>query len=172
MSLYTGFMGSCHDVTAFPGIRTRQWFLLSTVLLAFALSTSEGLRADEIYRCETETGVVFTDIECAGGDQGEVVTLAPETAGITPGPPEEVRQYLAQKREERAEALRREVEWAARQPPPAPAPVVVEQRIATPYWWGGYGYRPPRPPIRPEPPVAPRLRQPPGSGGSVLRPSR
>jgi hypothetical protein len=136
--------------------------------------TMSGFPSDLIYRCETEEGVVFTDLECAGDGETEVVTLAPDTAGITPGPPEEVREYLARKREERAEALRQEWEWAARQPPPAPAPIVIERQVGYPYWGGGYGYRPPRPPIRPEPlPVAPRLRQPqrPG-GGEALRPIR
>ena len=137
------------------------------------LCVAPASTADEIYRCETETGVVFTDLECGGEGEGEKVVLAPETSGIKPGPPEEVRAYLAQKREERAEALRKEWEWAARQPAPAPAPVVIERPVGYPYWWGGHGYRPPRPPLRPEPPVAPPVRPPlrPG-GGDVLRPLR
>ncbi len=147
------------------------------VLLPVIAWFSTNTRAEEIYRCETDEGVVFTDLECTGEGEGEVVTLAPETAGIVPGPPEEVREYLAQKREEREEALRKEWEWAARQPAPAPAPVVVERRVGYPYGWGGYGYRPPRPPLRPkppsEPPIAPPVRPPqrPG-GGDVLRPIR
>jgi hypothetical protein len=50
---------------------------------------------------------------------------------------------------------------------------VIERRVGYPYWWDGYGYRPPRPPLRPEPPVAPPVRPPlrPG-GGDVLRPLR
>lgn len=141
--------------------------------LAAIVSVVPGAAGDDIYRCETPSGVVFTDLECGAEGEGEVVVLEPDTAGITPGPPEEVREYLAQKRAERAEALRKEWEWAARQPAPAPAPVIIEQRVGYPYWLGGYGYRPPRPPLRPEPPIAPPLRPParPG-GGDVLRPIR
>jgi hypothetical protein len=144
-----------------------------TVVVLCLVGAVPAKPADEIYRCETEDGVVFTDLECAGEGQGERVTLAPDTAGITPGPPDEVREYLARKREERAEALRKEWEWAARQPAPTPAPVVIERRVGYPYGWGGYGYRPPRPPLRPEPPIAPPVRPPqrPG-GGDVLRPLR
>jgi hypothetical protein len=157
-----------------PESRRRKSALSVVCAVLGVFCSMTAFSSDPIYRCETEAGVVFTDLECAGEGEGEVVTLAPDTAGIRPGPSEEVREYLARKREERAEALRQEWEWAARQPAPAPAPVVVERQVGYPYSWGGFGYRPPRPPIRPEPPpVAPRLRQPqrPG-GGDALRPKR
>ncbi|MEE4174534.1 MAG: hypothetical protein V2I57_09825 [Xanthomonadales bacterium] len=166
-------MVTCHDLACGRVGGLPAWLPIAAFVLAGSASITAELRAEEIYRCETEAGVVYTDRECAGDSEGEVVTLPPETAGITPGPPEEVREYLAQKREERQEALRKEREWAARQPPPAPAPVVIERPVAYPYWWGGYTYRPPRPPLRPEPPVSPPVRPPlrPG-GGDVLRPLR
>lgn len=166
-------MVTCHDVVRRGRSRRRILPFNAAVLLLGSACCCASIQANEIFRCETDEGVVFTDLECTGDGESELVTLAPETAGIVPGPPEEVREYLAQKREERAEAQRKEWEWAARQPAPAPAPVVVERRVGYPYWWGGYGYRPPRPPLRPEPPIAPPMRPPqrPG-GGDVLRPIR
>lgn len=147
---------------------------LAAVTCGFLLGPpclAPGAAADEIYRCETPEGTVYSDLECGTG--AEVVELEPETAGIVPGPPQEVRDQLARKREERMKAEAEAWERAARQPAPAPAPVVYERRVGYPYWLGGFGYGPPRPPIRPEPPVAPPVRPPlrPG-GGDVLRPIR
>jgi hypothetical protein len=113
-------------------------------LLALILATPAA-QAD-IYRCESDRGIVFSDRPCS--EEATVVTIEDSSAGIAPGPPEEVREYLAQKREERAEerAARRQAarEAAARATPP----VVTVERPVYPGWWG----RPPYPPQRPRPP--------------------
>lgn len=126
--------------------------------LIIALTLAAPAAQGEIYRCESEQGTVFSDRPC--GDEAVVVAIEDESAGIAPGPPEEVRDYLAQKREERARerAEQRQAarEAASRQPPP----VVTVERPAYPAWWGPSPYPPmrPRPPHnrpRPQPPVMP-----------------
>lgn len=130
----------------------------------------------QIYRCETPKGIVYSDREC--GESAEVVEIEDTSQGIEPGPPEEVREYLADKREERAKALEESRKAVAQAPPPPPPPVVIERGVVSPFLWPGYGYqRPPvlrpKPPYRPrpEPPIEPPLR-PPQRPGDTLRPLR
>ncbi len=128
------------------------------------------LAAAQIYRCETPQGLVFADAPC--GETSEVVELEESTSGISGGPSEEVREYLALKRQERSDErqARREAAAAAAAAAPPPQPVVIEQPVAYPGFWGRYPRpRPPgnRPP-RPERPIAPVPD--PGSGDTVLRP--
>ena len=124
------------------------------IVLALAASAAQG----DIYRCESAQGVVFSDLPC--GDEPVLVEISDDSAGITPGPPEEVRDYLAQKREEReedrAERQRAAREAASRTSPP----VVTVERPVYPAWWGPSPYPPlrPRPPHnrpRPQPPLMP-----------------
>ncbi|MEM1411112.1 MAG: hypothetical protein AAGH19_02055 [Pseudomonadota bacterium] len=131
------------------------------VLFAIILFAAPLLADAEIYRCETPEGVVFSDREC--GEAAERVELADDSAGVSMGPPEEVREYLAEQREVRAQERQERIERRASQTPPTPAPIVVEQRVGYPYWWGA---RPPvlRPPPQ-RPPVQPPMRPP-----DVVRP--
>lgn len=133
-------------------MRTFPFIILALLLAAPAAG-------GEIFRCQTADGLVFSDRPC--GDEAVVVTIEEQSAGITPGPPEEVREYLAQKRdereEERAERRRAAREAAARG---APSPVITVEQPAYPAWWGPSPYPPqrPRPPHnrpRPQPPLLP-----------------
>jgi hypothetical protein len=133
----------------------------------------------QIYRCETELGVVFSDTEC--GDDAELVELEDDSRGIMMGPPEDVRTELRATREQWAKDLAAQREALARaQPPP---PVIIEGEVAAPVWgWRAPGYlRPPGhgpgyrpgPPHQPQPlpPVAPPIRPPQGPP-NVMRPPR
>jgi hypothetical protein len=149
--------------------------MIRSLILAFLLLAMAPLAAAQIYRCETGDGVVFSDREC--GPAAEIVEIEDATSGVSIGPPQEVRDRLAQQREAWAEEAQARREALAREPPPPSQPVVIERRVGVPYWgWPGAGYpRPPgnrpRPPIEPpvEPPVTPPGR--PG-GGNVMRPPR
>jgi hypothetical protein len=141
------------------------------VCLLLAVPTAQA----QIFRCETPEGVVFSDRPC--DDAAEIVELEGESQGVSGGPPEEVRDYLAERRTERAEA--REAAREARAAPPPPQPVTIIQQPTTyPYAWPAFGYprppgwRPPgwRPPLKPEQPIAPPPPQRPPS--DVLRPQR
>jgi len=136
------------------------------VLIVTALMLVPGFAQADIYRCDTPNGVVFSDREC--GDSSEVVTLADETAGISVGPSEEVRERLAEQKAERAQAREERAERLANQPVQVPTPVVIE-RQGYPTYPGFWGNRPPAlrppPPLRPLPPVAPPVRPP-----DVVRP--
>ena len=138
-------------------------------LLTVLLLAAPAVQA-EIYRCDGPQGLVYSDKPC--GEQAEVVTVDESSSGISMGPPEEVRDYLASQREERA-TEREEKQRAQAARPAAPVTVPVYESAGYPVYWPNAGYpnrpgRPPRP--RPEPPI---VDQPgPGNGGSLVRPRR
>jgi len=70
----------------------------------------------QIYRCDTPQGTTFSDFPCS--QAATVVELQEDSAGLGGGPSEEVRKYLAEKREERAK------ERADDRLQASPAPVV------------------------------------------------
>lgn len=70
----------------------------------FCLLAAPALASAQIYRCDTPRGPVFSDERC--GEEASLVTVTDESAGLGGGPPEEVREYLARKRQERAEQRR------------------------------------------------------------------
>ena len=139
--------------------------LLTVLLLAAPAAQAE------IYRCDTPQGPVFADKPC--GEQAEVVTVDEGSSGISMGPPEEVRDYLDEQREERAtEREERMQAQAARPVAPVSVPAYEYESDGYPVYWPNSGYpnrpRPPRP--SPEPPI---VDQPgPGNGGSLVRPRR
>lgn len=148
-------------------MKPRVTFLVLIPLLAAFLAVPRA--HGQIYRCETAQGIVFSDSPCS--DEAEVVELEEDTAGISGGPPEHVRTYLAEKRDERAEdreaRQERRIRDAQRQ---ARQPVTLQREVIVPGYWPGYPR--PRPPInRPRPPDRP-TRPPPdtGSPGNVMRP--
>ena len=130
------------------------------VLFVMILWAVPMLGAAQIYRCDTPEGVVFSDREC--GEEAEVVELTEETAGISVGPSEEVRERLEEQKQERAEARAALAEQRANQPAPAPAPIIIERPGYPAFAPGFWGNRPPAlrppPPLRPIPPVAPPVR--------------
>lgn len=135
------------------------------LLFAMLILAAPAVEA-EIYRCETPQGLVFADRPC--GEQAEEVIIDDNTSGVSPGPSEEVRDYLADKREQRSnERAERQQAQASR--PPATVVIPPQQDYGYPVYWPYRGHqRPPmhRPggdrPLRPAPHPAP--------GGSVLRP--
>ena len=141
------------------------------LVLFFPLAVSA-----QIYRCETPQGIVFSDKEC--GSEASVVELAEESHGLGGGPSEEVREYLEQKRQERAEARELARQFAPSQP--SSAPVVQSQPVETVALLPGYlrPVRPGRPGVKPRPrPLPERPTRPgPGSGdtggATVIRPQR
>lgn len=142
--------------------------------LSLLLLLAAGAAHAEIYRCETEQGPVFSDRPCAADAQ--TVTVQDSSAGISDGPSDEERAYLAQKRDERA-AERAQRQQEAVQSSPAPQPYTIDSYDeGYPYWWNRPVPPRPRPP-RPRPPdpdqpdTLPSLPDVPGSG-SVLRPGR
>jgi hypothetical protein len=132
---------------------------IPAMLLALATAAQA-----QIYRCETADGVEFSDEPC--GKDATVVHLEEATSGISGGPPEVVRQQLADKKAQRAEDREKRLEALARAPQPAPAPPVIIQQ---PVFYPGYWWRPNLPPHHrplPGPPKPP----PPDRGNPVLRP--
>jgi len=134
-------------------------------LLYFALALVAPLTEAQIYRCETSQGPVFSDTLC--GDQAELITIEDDSSGITPGPQDETLEYLALKREERAEA-RKEKAQARISRSQNPVVVPVQQPVEYPAYWptGRFWHRPihrPRP-DRPSRPIAN-----PGISNSVVR---
>jgi len=129
-----------------------------------------ALAQAQIYRCDTPQGPVFSDERC--GSEAQVVELREETTGLGGGPSEEVRAYLDQKREERADKRQNA-------PPPfaknQAEPVEVQTQppvvygVNRPY----PGRRPARPIERPRP-SRPETTPPPEEAGSasVLRPNK
>lgn len=139
--------------------------------LLFLLALLAGSVQAQIYRCETADGVEFSDEPC--GKSAQVVQLEESTSGISGGPPDAVREELAEKKARRAEQREQRREAAARAPRPQPAPpaqVIVEQPAFYPgYWWRPN--RPGRPPHhRPLPSPSPQPRPPANNGNSVLKP--
>lgn len=140
-------------------------------LLTVLLLAAPAVQA-EIYRCDGPQGPVYADKPCS--EQAEVVTVDEASSGISMGPSEEVRDYLASQREERAsEREERQRMQAAR--PAAPVTVPVYESEGYPVYWPNAGYpnrpirpRPPRP--GPEPPIVDGPG--PGNGGSLVRPRR
>jgi len=108
---------------------------------------------------------VFSDKPC--GEQARVVTVEDASAGIAPGPSDEVKDYLASKKEERADQRAASASAPADNPPQAPVIINQGGGYGYPVYWPGSRPRPPRP--HPRPPVQPELPDIPDSG-SVLRP--
>lgn len=131
----------------------RRWIVLPALLPLVASA--------QIFRCETPEGPVFSDRLC--GEAAEVVQLRADTAGLGGGASEEVRAYLAQKRDERA--AERETAQDRDSQAPAPAPQVIEQPVM--YW--PMMHRPDRPHDRPRP-ERPRPEHPIEDNRSTLRP--
>lgn len=125
----------------------------------------------QIFRCDTQQGLVFSDTPCSA--EAEVVTIENDSSGISGGTSDEVRAQLAQKKEQRAQEREQARKLRASRPPsPVYVPVPVEQTVIYPGVWPWRpGHRPhPRPP-RPQPKpertgITPLL---PGSGGSLIR---
>ena len=139
-------------------------------LLIIALIAAPAAAFGQVYRCDTPQGVVFSDERC--GEQAEVVEFEEDSSGVTIDPPDEVSDYLAQKREEREEAREAYRDSLAA----APRPVVYPEP-EEPYHYYDYGYRYPifYPPLHPRPPIQrppdrprPPMRAPP----STLDPNR
>jgi hypothetical protein len=131
--------------------------------LLFLLLLAAPLAQAQIYRCDGDQGPVYSDKPC--GEQAEVVTVQDSSSGISPGPSDDVKDYLASKREERAND--RAQQQAAPNNPAQPPLVVTEgQNYGYPVYWPGNGNRPVRP--KPQPPIQPPPDLEPG--GSVLRP--
>lgn len=124
-------------------------WLLVTMLLFIASAEAQ------IFRCETQQGLVFSDTPCSA--EAEIVDVESDSSGITAGTSDEVLAQLAQKKEQRA--LEREQARklkASQQPVYMPAP--VEQTVIYPGIW------PYRPSYRPYP-RPPRQQPNPGQGG-------
>jgi hypothetical protein len=128
----------------------------------------------QIYRCETANGPVFSDQKC--DDNAEIVTLGDQSQGLGGGPSEDVRDYLDQKRRERAEQREKSAQLRPAQARPAttPSSAPTENADLLP----GYvrPIRPVRPIVRPRPrPEQPRPPdnggEKPGDGVSVIRPN-
>lgn len=68
----------------------------------------------QIYRCDTPAGLVFSDERC--GEDASLVIVSDESSGLGGGPPEEVREYLDQKRQERAGLRSEKAQFHPRQP--------------------------------------------------------
>ena len=129
---------------------------VSILGLALAASFAEA----QVYRCETPQGLVFSDLPC--GEQAELITIEENSSGIAPGPDGETREYLAQKREERAEAREENARtWVTRSNTPVAVP--VQQPVVSPAYWPAYRGphrpiqrprpgRPSRPIVNPDPP--------------------
>jgi hypothetical protein len=124
-----------------------------------------------IYRCETPDGPVFSDQKC--DDNAEIVTLGDQSQGLGGGPSEEVRDYLDQKRQERAAQREKAAQLrpAQAQPSVTPSTQPTENADLLP----GY-VRPIRPIVRPRPrPEQPRSPdsggEKPGDGATVIRPN-
>jgi hypothetical protein len=139
--------------------------------LIILLLLAAPLAQAEIYRCDSPDGPVFSDKPC--GDQAEIITVQDSSAGINTGPSEETRAYLAQKRDERAQARKQ----ASLNRPPAPS---APARAVEPYgqqvypgYWGGdlYPNRPGRPPRPDHPDLLPEPPRLPDGGDGVLRPA-
>lgn len=117
----------------------------------------------QVYRCDTPQGVVFSDERC--GEQAQVVEFEEDSSGVTIDPPEEVSDYLEQKREQREEAREQYRDSIASAPPPVLYPVPEQ-----PYRYYDYRYPVFYPPIHPRPPIQrppdrprPPMRAPPGT---------
>jgi hypothetical protein len=139
--------------------------LITGLLACLALYSPAALQA-QIYRCETPQGVVFADTPC--GAEAAVVELRQETAGVSIGPGEEVREYLAQRRTERSEQREARLQaQASADAQPAPQVITVQQPLLAPGFWPGY-FRP-RPPLnRPDRPGQPNQPARPGRPGQIL----
>ena len=126
------------------------------LLLWFVFLAASAAQA-EIYRCDTPEGPVFSDQAC--GDEATSITLDEDSSGISGGPPEEVRESLAAKRQAREEARARQREQSARRSDREV--IYLPGDNSDPVFWPGRGYpnRPNRPP-RPEHPVQPTPRPP------------
>ncbi len=139
-----------------------KWSLIFLAILA-------GHAQAQIYRCDTAAGVEFSDQPC--GESATIVVVDDSTSGIEIGPPEAVREQLAERKAQRAEEREERREAAARAPRQAPPPqqVIVE----TPRFYPGYWWRPNRPNRPHRPPVHRPLPQPvppPNDGSMVLKP--
>lgn len=147
-------------------------------LIVLAVLTGWGSAQAQIYRCDTATGVEFSEEPC--GESAEVVQLEESTSGINGGPPEEVVEELAEKKAQRAEDREKRLEAAARAPRylPNPSPqVIVQQQGYYPgYLWGPNRphkpNRPVRPPYQRPPPPRPQPVPPSNGGNMVLKPLR
>lgn len=118
----------------------------------------------QIYKCEGAEGPVYSDRPCS--DQAEIVTVRDSSSGIAPGPSDEAKQYLADKRDQRASDRAQRASAPASNQPQAPVVVSDGQDYGYPVYWPAYGNRPNRPPRpKPEPPIVQ-----PDPGGSVIRP--
>ncbi len=131
-------------------------------VLHFALALVASFTEAQIYRCETSQGPVFSDTLC--GDQAELITIGDDSSGITPGPPDETREYLARKREERAEARKEKAQGQVFRAHNHPE----QQSVEYPAYWpaGRYWHRPIHRP-RPDHPSRPIVN--PGISDNVLR---
>jgi len=145
--------------------------LVAVVFTAALTHASVGQA--QIYRCDTEDGLVFADEPC--GKDAERVEMAPESSGIAGGPPEAVQADLKKKSRERREAAEelRKAIFEAELNRPSP-PVIIQQPAPQPVLWPWtLRPRPPhhRPPHnRPPPQRPPRPPRPEPLTPDTLRP--
>jgi hypothetical protein len=158
--------------TAFlPNSATLSFMVPAVVLLFLFLAVGDARADSEIYRCETPDGLVFSDEPCS--DAAQLIEVEDHSSGISGGPPEEVRNYLAEQRDAREQERKDRLQARAMAPPPAPPPQIIT--VEQPVFYPGYWWRPQRPPHhRPKPERPQRPVEPPGppTSGNVMRPRR
>jgi hypothetical protein len=124
-------------------------------IVSICLVLAPVIAQAQIFRCDTEAGPVFSDEKC--GVDAQLVILEQDSAGVASGPPEEVRQYLRMRNQERAEQREDAIEQARLRPATKIVQVPVPQQHSNhfPGYW--YPQRPGHPvhrPVRPIPELA------------------